>query len=44
MLLYPAHHLGESMCRWPEFFFADMKLKFIQLEERHTSNGSNCRE
>jgi hypothetical protein len=24
--------------------FADMELKFIQLEERHTSNGSNHRE
>jgi hypothetical protein len=24
--------------------FADMELKFIQLEERHTSNGSSHRE
>jgi hypothetical protein len=24
--------------------FADMELKFIQLEEHHTSNSSSCRE
>ena len=29
------------MCRWPSYPFADMELKFIQLEEHHTSSASS---
>jgi hypothetical protein len=32
------------MCRWPENSFCRHELKFIQLEERNTSNGSSHRE
>jgi hypothetical protein len=36
--------LGNQRADGQKISFADMELKFIQLEERHTSNGSNRRE